>query len=32
LNLNLTIGKKELEDFHNTDVEVPAKLIVDGNI
>ena len=24
--------EKELEDFHNTDVEVPAKLIVDGKI
>ncbi len=24
--------EKELEDFHNTDVEVPARLIVDGNI
>lgn len=24
--------EKELEDFHNTDVEVPAKLVVDGKI
>ena len=26
----MPIGRKKLEDFHGTDVDVPAKLTVDG--